>query len=91
MTMCKTPSIRGLIVRLIIAVALTWAGFITALVHRVEKLKSYHSFSWMQKYDLELDVAGGTLVFMGLFLVVFFLVRLWPHLKRVAELGLDRW
>ena len=89
--MARKTSMRGLIVRLIMAVLLSWLGLIALLIHRLERLKMYENFSWMQDHILQFDIAGGALFFMGFFLVFFFLGRLRPHLVRMAELGLDRW
>lgn len=91
MTAKKTGSLRGLVRMMIFSLALaiisSWGllltrldlGFIQSIIDRRQINLFY------------LDLIGLALALTGLFMAIYYRIRLGPRLKRLEELGEDRW
>lgn len=85
----KPGSLRGMIRMVIFSLSLTIVGSWSLLLPRLDLGLIQALLDGRNLFYL--DLAGLTLTFLGLFMAVYYRVRLGPRLKRMEYLGEDSW
>lgn len=91
MTRRKPGSLRGMIRMMIFSMGLTIAGSWGLLLPRLDLEIIQGIIDRRQMNLFYLDLICLTLTFLGLFMSVYYRVRLGPRLKRMEYLGEDSW
>jgi len=91
MTAKKRGSLRVLVRMMIFSLCLAIIGSWGMLLARLD-LGSIQSIIDRRQISLfYLDLIGLALTLTGLFMAIYYRIRLEPRLKRLEELGEDRW
>lgn len=87
----KSGSLRGLIRMMVFSLGLSLVGSWGLLLPRLELEVVRSTLDQWRIEPFHLDLACLSLTFLGLFMAVYYRLRLGPRLKRMDYLGEERW